>query len=114
MSEQRKVAPETVLNYLRACEEAYLIYRAKRFDVPSKRQLKIDEKYFIADHGIREAVFGNNERDIERVLENIVCLELLSRGYDVRIGRMTVPVHPACPFIPRATGLACLPRAGRR
>ena len=88
LSEKRKAAPETVLNYLKAAQEAYLIYKLDRFDVPSKRQLKVDEKYYIADHGIREAIFGGNERDIERVLENIVCLELLSRGYELRVGRV--------------------------
>ncbi|MDR1042976.1 MAG: ATP-binding protein [Clostridiales Family XIII bacterium] len=88
LSEKRKVAPDTILNYLKACQEAYLIYKLERLDVPSKRQLKVDEKYFIADHGLREAVYGGNARDIERVLENIVCVELLSRRYEVRIGRV--------------------------
>jgi predicted AAA+ superfamily ATPase len=87
LSEKRRVAPDTILNYLKACREAYLIDRIERLDVPSKKQLKVDEKYFIADHGLREAVYGGNERDIERVLENIVCVELFSRGYEVRIGR---------------------------
>jgi predicted AAA+ superfamily ATPase len=88
LSEKRKVAPETVLNYLKACREAYLIYKLERLDVPSKRQLKVDEKYFIADHGLREAIFGSNERDIERILENIICMELLGRGFEVRVGRI--------------------------
>ena len=46
-----------------------------------------DEKYYIADHGIREAVFGGNMRDIKLILENIVYLELLRRGYEVTVGR---------------------------
>ena len=46
-----------------------------------------DEKYYIADHGIREAVFGGNMRDIKLILENIVYLELLRRGYEVAVGR---------------------------
>jgi predicted AAA+ superfamily ATPase len=87
-SEKRRVAPDTVLNYLRACQEAFLLYKAERYDVPSKRMLKIDEKYYIADQGLREAVFGGNERDIERLLENIVCMELLRRGYKVMCGRV--------------------------
>jgi len=88
LHEKRKVAPETVLNYLKACREAYLIYKIERLDVPSKRLLQVDEKYFIADHGLREAIFGGNERDIERVLENIVCMELINRGYEPKIGRI--------------------------
>jgi predicted AAA+ superfamily ATPase len=88
LSEKRKVSPETVLNYLKAAREAHLIYKVDRLDIPAKRQLKIDEKYFIADHGMREAIFGGNERDIERILENIICLEMLSRGYAVNVGRI--------------------------
>jgi predicted AAA+ superfamily ATPase len=88
LSEKRKVAPETVLNYLKAAEDAYLIYKLERMDVPSKRQLKVDDKYFVADHGLREAIFGGNERDIERTLENIVCLELIGLGYKVSVGRV--------------------------
>jgi len=86
-SENRVVAPETVLNYLKGCEDAFLFERLKYLDVPSKRILQVNEKYYIADHGMREAVFGNNERDIELVLENIVCMELLRRGYEVSVGR---------------------------
>ena len=87
-SENRTVAPETILNYLKACEEAYLFARINRFDVPGKRMLQISEKYYIADHGLREAVYGYNERDIELVLENMVCLELKRRGYRVSVGRI--------------------------
>ena len=45
--------------------------------------LQVNEKYYIADHGLREAVYGHNERDIELVLENMVCLKLKRRGYMV-------------------------------
>ena len=87
-SERRTVSPETILSYLKACEEAYLLTKIKRLDVPGKKTLQVNEKYYLADHGIREAVYGDNERDIELVLENIVCLELLRRGYKVFIGRV--------------------------
>jgi len=87
-NERRIVAVETILNYLKACEEAYLFTKINRFDVPGKKILSINEKYYIADHGLREAVYGYNERDIELILENIVCLELLRRGYKVTVGRI--------------------------
>ncbi|MCL2139177.1 MAG: ATP-binding protein [Treponema sp.] len=87
-SEKRIIAPETILNYLRACEEAYLFVKIKRFDIPGKQMLKINEKYYAADHGFREAVHGYNERDIELMMENMVCMELLRRGYTVNIGRI--------------------------
>ncbi len=85
-SEQRKVSTDTVLNYIRACEEAYLFYRLKRQDIKGKKILEVSEKYFIVDHGIREAVYGRHMEDIGQILENIVCLELLRRGYTVRVG----------------------------
>jgi hypothetical protein len=50
--------------------------------------LQVSEKYYVADHGLREAIYGNNERDIELVLENMVCLELWRRGYLVSVGRV--------------------------
>ena len=87
-SERRTVAPETILNYLKACEEAYLFVKINRLDVPGKKMLQVNEKLYLADHGLREAVYGYNERDIELILENIVCLELLRRGYNVSTGRV--------------------------
>lgn len=86
-SEKRKIAPETVLNYIKFCCDAYLFYKINREDIPSKKILSINEKYYIADHGIRESIFGNNQRDIECTLENIVCLELIRRGYSLNVGK---------------------------
>lgn len=87
-AEQRTVAPETILNYLRACEDAYLLYRLKSQDVNGKKMLKVNEKYYVTDHGLREAVVGSNIENIETILENIVGLELLRRGYKVCVGRV--------------------------
>lgn len=86
-NEQRTVAPETILNYIRYCCEAYLFYQVKREDLQGKQILSTNEKYYIADHGIREAVFGSNMKDINLILENIVYLELLRRGYEITVGR---------------------------
>ena len=86
-NEQRNVAPETILNYLKYCCDAYLFYQVKRQDLQGKQVLSTNEKYYIADHGIREAVFGGNLRDINLILENIVFLELLRRGYTVTVGK---------------------------
>ena len=86
-SENRTVAPETILNYIKYCCDAYLFYQVKREDLQGKQILSSNEKYYIADHGIREAVFGGNMRDINLVLENIVYLELLRREYKVTVGR---------------------------
>ena len=87
-SEHRTVAPETILNYIKYCCDAYLFYQVKREDLQGKQILATNEKYYIADHGIREAVYGGNTRDINLILENIVYLELLRRGYEVTVGRV--------------------------
>ena len=87
-SENRKVSVETILNYIRACEEAFLIYQVPRNDLKGKKVLNVSEKYYIADHGIREAITESNERDINQIFENIVFLELLREGYNVKIGKI--------------------------
>ncbi len=86
-SEGRKVSVETILNYIRYCLDAYLFYRVKRRDLQGKQLLTTNEKYYIADHGIREAVFGSNMKDINLILENVVYMELLRRGYRVVAGK---------------------------
>lgn len=86
-SEQRIVAPETIINYIKYCCDAYLFYQVKREDLQGKQILATNEKYYMADHGIREAVFGGNTKDINLILENIVYMELLRRDYKVTVGR---------------------------
>jgi len=86
-SEGRTVAPETILNYIKACEDAFLFYRVRRQDLLGKKILTVNEKYYMADHGIREAVFGGNRKDINLIFENIVFMELLRRGYKVTVGK---------------------------
>lgn len=86
-NEKRSLSQETLYNYINYAKEACLLHLAPREDVLGKKALKFQEKIFLADHGIREALTGNNERDINQVLENIVYIELLRRGYSVSIGR---------------------------
>lgn len=86
-SEHRTVAPETILNYIKYCVDAYLFYQVNRQDLQGKQILATNEKYYMADHGLREAVFGGNMRDINLILENIVYMELLRRGYTVTVGK---------------------------
>ena len=87
-NEGRVVAPETILNYIKACESAFLFYRAKREELQGKKILSTNEKYYIADCGIREAVFGSNMKDINLIFENIVYMELIRRGYTVTVGKV--------------------------
>lgn len=86
-NEQRTVATETILNYIKACEDAFLFYRVQRQDLQGKKLLTVNEKYYVADHGVREAVMGRNQQDINLILENIIYLELLRRGYRVTVGK---------------------------
>ena len=86
-SELRRVSTETIYNYIEYCKTACFLHLVQREDLLGKKILQFQEKIYIADHGIREAVYGNNMRDINQTLENIVYMELLSRGYDVRIGK---------------------------
>ncbi len=86
-SQGRKLSTETVYNYLKALESAFLIHKAARFDIKGKRILETQEKYYLADIGLRHAVMGYRDNDIAGVLENIVFMELLRRGFSVKIGK---------------------------
>ena len=86
-SENRKISHDTILNYLKFCADAFLIYKINRYDLEGKKIVGVNEKYYCADHGLREAVFGKNIQNIDQVLENIVCLELLRRNFKVFVGK---------------------------
>ena len=87
-NEKRPVSVDTVINYLSSCEKAFLFHRISRVDLEGKELLKLNEKYYLSDHGFRQAICGTNQKDIELILENIVCLEMLRRGYKVMIGKL--------------------------
>ena len=87
-SENRKISVETILNYIKAAEEAFLIYKVSRDDLIGKKILNVNEKYYIADHGIRESIFESNQRDINQIFENIIYLELLRKGYNIKVGKV--------------------------
>lgn len=88
-NERRETSVETVLNYLAACEEAFLIARVPREDLIGKRILSVDEKFYVTDTGLRnEVVRGSLRRDVDRLLENVVYFEFLRRGYGVTVGRV--------------------------
>ena len=86
-SENRKISHDTILNYLKFCSDAFLFYKINRYDLEGKKIVTVNEKYYCADHGLREALFGKNIQNIGQVLENIVCLELLRRNYKVYVGK---------------------------
>lgn len=84
-NEGRSISAETLYNYISYAKEVLLIYSAKRYDIKGKKLLTTNEKYFVNDQGLRATKF-NNEKDIEKILENIVFFELLRRGYEVTVG----------------------------
>lgn len=86
-NERRSVSTETVYNYLEYCREACLFHLVQRENIAGKALLQTQEKIYIADHGIRQALFLSNQKDINQVLENIVYIELLRRGYTVTVGK---------------------------
>jgi len=87
-SQQRKVDLNTVYNYLDALEAAFIVYRIPRYDVRGREILRTQEKFYPADHSLIYAVMGYRDRFISGVLENIVMLELMRRGYRVFTGKL--------------------------
>ena len=87
-NKSKNISVDTILNYLEYCNIAFLIKKVPRYDVLSKKTLKVDEKYYLTDHGFRQATGFPITQDIERILENIVYIELLSRGYEVKVGKV--------------------------
>lgn len=87
-SDGRKIDSKTVEKYLEALMESYIIYQAKRYNIRGKEYLKTLEKYYVVDIGLRLMLLGSKGGDMGRVLENVVYLELLRRGYDVYVGKV--------------------------
>lgn len=86
-SENRKVSIESIYNYLRWLEQAFIIFPCERYDMQGKSVLKTQEKYYLANVSFRYALFGYNRKMLDGVMENIVYLELRRRGYDVYVGK---------------------------
>ena len=87
-NKNKNISVDTILNYLEYCNIAFLIKKVPRHDILSKKTLKVDEKYYLTDHGFRQATGFPITQDIKRILENIVYIELLSRGYEVKVGKV--------------------------
>ena len=83
--ERRKISKDTILDYLLYSKNACFIHQAQREDIKGKKVLQHNEKYFLVDHGFYQAKYGEIE-NMGSILENIVYIELLRRGYDVKIG----------------------------
>lgn len=87
-SSGRKIDVRTVEKYVDALMESFIVYQAKRYNVKGKQYLKTLEKYYVVDIGLRYMLLGSRSTDVGHILENIVYLELLRRGYDVYVGKV--------------------------
>lgn len=84
--ENLKVSADTVLNYLSFSKNACFIHEAKKENLKGKKVLKTNGKYYLVDHGFNQAIIGKDMENTGQILENIVYIELLRRGYDVKVG----------------------------
>lgn len=82
-----KVTPDTIGNYLEFVCDAYLFYKAQRYDIKGKQYLKTLNKYYISDLGIRNSKLNYRQIEITHSLENVIYLDLIRRGYIVDIGK---------------------------
>ena len=89
-NEYRTISIETIYNYLKWLEDAFIIYKCQRYDLQGKAVLKTQEKYYLADVSLKYSIMGYNGNMVSSSLENIVYLELKRRGYSVYIGKNSV------------------------
>ena len=84
----RKIDVKTVEKYITALQQSFIVYEAKRYDVKGKEYLKLMEKYYAVDIGLRFLLLGQKANDVGHILENVVYLELIRRGYKVFVGKV--------------------------
>jgi len=87
-NEKRSIDNETVYSYLRKLEDAFILHRCARYDIQGKEFLKTQEKFYLSDPALRYSVLGYTPDSVAAMLENLVFLELLRRGYEVAIGKI--------------------------
>lgn len=87
-SQRISCSVDTIMNYIQWLTDSYIIYKVSRYDIKGKKQLELYEKYYLGDIGFIFSILGDKFDDISSKLENIVFLELISRGYKVSIGKL--------------------------
>ena len=87
-SSGRRVSANTISDYVSALVEAFIFYPVERYDIVGKQTLKMNQKMYIVDLGIRNYLLPRRNYDLGFSLENIIYLELLRRGYKVNIGKL--------------------------
>lgn len=86
-SSGRKISSHTVENYISALTDCFIFYTASRYDVKGMQHLKTGNKYYLSDMGLRQLIIGTRTGDLGHILENIIYLELLRRGFEVYVGK---------------------------
>ena len=87
-SSGRKISVPTVESYLSSLSDSFILYKVGRYDIKGKQYLATGSKYYVADIGLRYFILGARQTDMGHILENIVYLELLRRGYEVYVGKV--------------------------
>lgn len=87
-AQRLSVSVARVQDYLAFLEQAFLVYRCRRYDLKGKRHLELYDKFYMADVGVRHGLIGYRNADISGLLENVVYLDLRARGYSVNVGKL--------------------------
>ena len=88
-SQGRPTTSTTIMEYIKCLADAYILHKVHRYDIHGKKLFETNDKFYFEDHGIRNAIVGGNrERDIEKVIENIVYQQLVRLGYGVTVGQL--------------------------
>ncbi len=87
-SNGRKSDSKTIEKYITSLEESFIVYKASRYNIKGKEYLKSLGKYYVSDIGLRNFMLGKKAMDVGHILENIVYLELIRRGYEVYVGKV--------------------------
>lgn len=88
VSNGRKIEVPTVERYVKALIDSFIIYPVRRYDLQGKQYLRTLEKYYVVDPGMRYWLLGRASQDVGHVLENVIYLELVRRGYTVSVGKI--------------------------
>lgn len=87
-SNGRKSDSKTIEKYVTSLEESFIVYSSNRYNIKGKEYLKSLEKYYVTDIGLRNFMLGKKSMDVGHILENVIYLELLRRGYSVYVGKI--------------------------
>ena len=77
----------TIMSYLDFLISAFFVHKVSRYDIAGKRIFEINEKYYFEDLGLRNSIIGFRQKDMGKILENLICMQLKFKGYDVYVGK---------------------------